>query len=212
MTLTFPRLAGLAGLAGSLVLAALLLVPVLVPDNDFLQAPFFGGGALLLVVFAAGLYRAGKGRLGMVAKAGLMVALAAFLSIAVLAVLDTFSRLGWGDYEWLWPVLVISAGLMFAGLAVYAAGAMLARAIPAWAGIPLAVGGAMFAALEVAAIVIGDRPLDAMREAVNMAAMVSVVLVTAAVGLLGLMLALGRIPGTDDVPVSSPRSLPKPST
>lgn len=212
MNWTFTRLAGLAGLAGGIMLAALLVVPALIPDNDFFQAPFYGGGALLLAVFAAGLYRAGKGRLGIVPKAGLVVALAAFLSVAVIAVFDSFTRLGWGNYEWLWPVMVTAAGLMFAGLAVYAAGATMARAIPAWAGIPLAIGGAIFVALLITAVVVGDRAVDAMGEPITWAATASIVLVTAAVALLGLMLALGRIPGTDDVPVASPRSLPRPTT
>jgi hypothetical protein len=204
MTSTFTKLAGLAGLAGSIVLAALLVAPALVPDNDFLQAPFYGSGALLLAVFAVGLYRAGTGRLGIVARVGLVVALAAFLSTAVIAVLDIFTSLGWGNYEWLWPVLVTSAGLMFGGLAVYAVGAMLARAIPGWAGIPLAVGGAAFVALLVAAVVIGDRAVDAGGPVFGIAATASIVLVTAAVAALGLMLALERMPA----PTESPRSLP----
>jgi hypothetical protein len=212
MTSTFTRVAGLAGLVGSIVLAALLVAPALFPDNDFLQAPFYGGGALLLAVFAAGLYRANTGRVGIVAKAGLVVALAAFLLTAVIAVLDTFQRLDWGNYDWLWPVLVASAGLMFGGLAVYAAGATMARAIPLWAGIPLAIGGAAFLALLITAAIIGNMAVDAAGDVFSTAATVSMVLVTAAVAALALVLALGRLPGTDDVPVASPRSLPKPST
>lgn len=208
MTSTFTRVAGLAGLVGSIVPAALLAAPALFPDNDFLQAPFYGGGALLLAVFAAGLYRAGTERLGNVARVGLVVALAAFLSTAAIAALDTFTRLGWGNYEWLWPVLVTSAGVMFAGLAIYAAGATVAGAIPAWAGIPLAIGGAAFVSLLVAAVVMGDRAVDAAGEVFGMAATASIVLVTAAVGALGLMLALGRMPA----PAESSRTLPSPST
>jgi hypothetical protein len=208
MTSTFTRVAGLAGLVGSIVLAALLVVPALFPDNDFLQAPFYGGGALLLAVFAAGLYRAGTERLGIVARVGLVAALAAFLSTAAIAALDTFTRLGWGNYEWLWPALVTSAGLMFGGLAVYAIGAMMARAIAVWAGIPLAVGGAAFVSLLVAAVVMGDRAVDAAGQVYSTVAIASIVLVAAAVAALGLMLALERMPA----PAESSRTLPSPST
>ncbi|HET9494698.1 MAG TPA: hypothetical protein VFR15_10745 [Chloroflexia bacterium] len=207
MTSTFTRVAGLAGLVGSIVLAALMVAPALIPDNDFLQAPFYGGGAVLLAVFAAGLYRAGTERLGIMGKVGLGAALAAFLSLATIAAFDVFTRLGWGNYEWLWPVLVTSAGVMFAGLAIYSAGATAAGAIPAWAGIPLAIGGAAFVALLIAAVVVGDRAVDAASEVFSTAAIASMVLVAAAVAALGLMLALGRIPGTSE----SPRTLPSPS-
>jgi hypothetical protein len=214
MTSTFTRIAGLAGLAGSLVLAALLVAPVLFPNTEAISAPFYGGGALLLAVFAAGLFRAGRGQTGIVAKIALAVAFAAFLTVAVVAVFDVFTRLGWGDYEWLWPVLVISAGLMFGGLAVYAAAATITRTIPRWAAIPLVIGGATFVALMIATIVMGDRRPDSVSQAINTAASASVALVTVSVGLLAMMLALGRIPGTGDVavPAGPGRTLSRPST
>jgi hypothetical protein len=196
------------------VLAALLVAPILFPNTEAISAPFYGGGALLLAVFAAGLFRAGSRQAGIVAKIGLAVAIAAFLAVAVVALFDVLTRLGWGNYEWLWPVLVISAGLMFGGLAVHATGAMLARAIPTWAGIPLAVGGAAFVALLVAAAVMGNRAVDAAGDVFGMAASASIALVTASLGLLALMLALGRIPSTGDVaiPTGSRRTLSRPST
>jgi hypothetical protein len=208
MTSTFTRLAGLAGLLGSLALVGMMVAPVLFPNNDILSAPFYGGGALLLALFGVGLYRAGSERTGTVAKAGMVVAIAAFVSIAIVAVLDIFSRTGLGNFDWLWSVLMVSTGLMFGGLAVYAIGAMAARAIPGWAGIPLAVGGAGFVLLLIASIIIGDRAVDAAGQVFSTAATASVVLVTAAVAALGLMLTLERPPA----PAESPGSLARPST
>jgi hypothetical protein len=60
----------------------------------------------------------------------------------------------------------------------------------------------------IAAVVMGDRAVDAAGEVFRMAAMASMALVAAALAALGLMLALGRIPGTTE----SPRTLPRPST
>jgi pyrimidine-specific ribonucleoside hydrolase len=204
MSWTFARLAGLAGLVGSIVLAGMLLVPVLNLDNDTLGAPLYGASTLLLAVFAVGLYRAGNGRLNIAAKAGLVGAIAGLLGIATIAVMDIFSA----GYDWLWYVFLASIALAFAGFAVYGAGATIARAIPAWIGIPLAAGGAVFVAIEVLFVVMGDRITRSADQALNVAGIVAVTLVLAGCGLLGVMLALERIPG----PAAPARSLTRTST
>jgi hypothetical protein len=208
MATTFTRLAGLSGFVGSILLGILMLAPALFPDSQPFGSLVYGSGTLLLAVFAAGMYRAGNGRLGITARAALVVTLAAFLSIAVLAVLDMFTRLGWGSFEELWPVLVVSAALAFAGLAIYAFAATAAGAIPAWAGVPLGAGGTVFVALLVTAIIAGDRPAGTAGQAIDMAAIGSLIVSAASIAAIGLMLAIGRMPG----PSSSPRSVARPST
>jgi hypothetical protein len=205
MSKSFTRTGGLAGFFGSILVLATIVLGILFPNTQIPSAPFYGLGALLLLVNVISLLLLRKGRPESLAKLSLAAAMFGLAVIALYAFLDTLANMGIGSTEGAWGVLVVALLLTILGISTYAVTALIASALPIWVGLPLAFTGV---ALVLLTLVVSTGLVNlgsASEELVNVAALALMVAFFAIWGLMSIIALRGRVDESSRSSGLSPR-------
>jgi hypothetical protein len=141
MSKSFTRTGGVAGLLGSILVLATMVLGILFPSTENASAIMYGLGALLLLVNVISLLLLRKGRPAPLAILSLVAAMLGLALIVLYALLDILSTIGIGSTEGYWTWLVVALLLTVLGISAYAITALIARALPVWVGLPFAFAG-----------------------------------------------------------------------
>jgi hypothetical protein len=141
MSKSFTRTGGLAGLLGSILVLATMVLGILFPNNQNPSALMYGLGALLLLVNVISLLVLRKGRPEPLAILSLAAAMLGLVLLVLYALLDILSTIGIGSTEGYWTWLVVALLLTVLGISAYAITALIARVLPISVGLPLAFAG-----------------------------------------------------------------------
>lgn len=218
MSWTFSKLAGLAGLVGSILLIVTILVGVVAPNTGIPPAPFFGAGAVLLGIAMFGLLTTSANRLGLLGKAGLIISLIALLWLSVYAVLSIILGETSATLDGLWVFNIVALLLLTGGLAAYGANALTVKAVPSWAGVPMVLAGTIllldFAVWGAISVLAGSNPSGTVNTAQQLIFQLAIALSILSCGAAGLALILRSDMewGVARDATSTPSSVPKPST
>jgi hypothetical protein len=139
----------LAGVAGSVLIVLCMAFAFLFPDTNVPSAPFYGFGALLLLISAVSLFLVNKGRpewLSIISLVAVIIGLATMVAYTVLEILST---MGVGSTDGYWDILMWALLVMVVGMSTYGVTAVIARIVPAWVGLSLAFSGAALLVLTL---------------------------------------------------------------
>ncbi len=206
MSKSFTRTGGLAGFLGSILVLATIVLGSLFPNNQIPAAPFYGLGALLLLVNAISLLLPGKGRPKLLTNLSLAVAMLGLAVIVVYAFLDTLANMGIGSVEGAWGALMVAFLLTILGISTYTVTTLIARAIPVWVGLPLASAGI---AAVLLTLVFGTGLINLESVARDFVGVAVVALLLSFFAMWGLM-SLTALRGTADESSSSSGLTPRP--
>ncbi len=192
MSKSFTNPGLLAGVAGSVLIVLCMVFAFLFPNTNFPSAPFYGFGALLLLISAASLLLVNKGRPEWLSIISLVAVIIGLATIVVYTVLEILSTRGIGSTDGYWNILMVALFVMVVGMTTYGVTAAMARIVPTWVGLSLTFAGAALLVLVLVFLTGFINLPDSGRDSLGTVAALLLVAMIALWGVLSLTVTRSR--------------------
>jgi hypothetical protein len=182
----------LAGVAGSVLIVLCMAFAFLFPDTNVPSAPFYGFGALLLLISAVSLLLVNKGRPEWLSGIALVAVILGLATMVAYTVLEILSTMGVGSTDGYWDMLMWALLVMVVGMSTYGVTAVIARIVPAWVGLSLAFSGAALLVLTLVVLTGFVHLPDSGRDPLDIVAALLLLALIALWGVLSLTVTRSR--------------------